>query len=363
MTIKPASATVSSQSKRGGASSDFLCVRQAQHNPEQGRRIMAKTGVVEKINNDFKDKDIVSLSQFDDKSVLKLLTITKEMAAIAKNAKPSMLLQGNIVTLLFYEPSSRTFGSFSAATKQLSGQTVEIIDPTHFSSVSKGETFDDTIRVFEAYCDAIVIRHPEKGAAAKAAKLAKFVPIINAGDGIGEHPTQALLDMYTIYEKFGSLDNLTAVFAGDMLNGRTVKSLLRGLSLFQNNTAYLLSPSELRLSREDFNDFQKSGVKLAELEKEEDIPNNADFWYWTRVQKERFKSQEVYEKVKNKFILSKKLVDQKAGVETLLMHPLPRVGEIATEVDDDKRAVYLRSQIRNGMYVRMALLALVLGKI
>lgn len=324
---------------------------------------MAISSTLEKINSDFKDKDIVSLRQFDQASLKKLFIETSKMAKIAKASMHSEILSGTIATLLFYEPSSRTFGSFAAAAKQLGGQTIDIIDPKHFSSVSKGETFEDTIRVFEAYSDVIVLRHPEKGAAENAAETAKFVPVINAGDGIGEHPTQALLDMYTIYEKFGKLGNLTAVFAGDMLNGRTVKSLLRGLSLYQNNTAYILSPSALKLSKEDFNDFQKSGVKLIEIEKEEDIPKDAHFWYWTRVQKERFGSLEDYEKVKNKFILSKKLVKERAGSDTLLMHPLPRVGEIETEVDEDKRAVYLKSQIRNGMYVRMALLALVLGKI
>ena len=318
---------------------------------------------IEKINNDFKGKDIVSLGQFDSSSIQKLFNSTTSMADIARNAKPSSLLSGNIVTLLFYEPSSRTFGSFSAATKQLGGQTVEIVNPQAFSSVSKGETFEDTIRAFEAYCDVIVLRHPEKGAAANAAKIAQFVPIINAGDGAGEHPTQALLDMYTIYEKFGRLDNLTCVFAGDMLYGRTVKSLLRGLSHFKNNTAYLLSPKELKLSREDFADFQKSSVTIIEIEDQKDIPKNAHFWYWTRTQKERFSGKEAYEQVKNRFVLTKKLIEERAGKDTIFMHPLPRVGEILSEVDKDTRAVYLRSQIRNGMYVRMALLALVLGKI
>lgn len=317
---------------------------------------------LQKIDSNFKGKDIVSLRQFDLQSLTKVFTLTPQMATIAKNAMYSSMLSGTITTLLFYEPSSRTFGSFSAATKQLGGQTIEILNPTSFSSVSKGETFEDTIRVFEAYSDVIVLRHPEKGAGEKAARIAQFVPVINAGDGIGEHPTQALLDLYTIYEKHKTLNNLTAVFAGDMRNGRTVKSLLRGLSLFKGNQAFLLSPKELQLAKEDFANFQKSGIKLIEIEKEQDLPKNAHFWYWTRVQKERFDNLSSYEMVKNRFILTKKLISERAGRETLFMHPLPRVGEIATDVDDDKRAVYLSSQIRNGMYVRMALLALVLGK-
>ncbi len=315
------------------------------------------------INGNFKNKDIISLDQFSPKDLSFLFKVTKKMKAIAVNAKPSDILKGNIVTLVFYEPSSRTFGSFAGAVKQLGGQTIEIQDPQHFSSVSKGETLEDTIRVFEAYCDAIVIRHPVVGTVKQAADAAFFVPIINAGDGIGEHPTQALLDMYTIYEKFGKLDHLTGVMAGDLLNGRTVHSLMRGLSLYKNTTLYLLSPKELQLSREELQDCTKRGLKLIEITSEKDIPKNADFWYWTRVQKERFKAMEAYEKVKNKFVVTEKLVTERAGENTIIMHPLPRVGEIETTVDQDPRAVYLRSQIRNGMYVRMALLALVLGKI
>jgi aspartate carbamoyltransferase catalytic subunit len=314
----------------------------------------------DKINGNFKNKDIISLDQFSSNDLEKLFKLTTKMKKIAVAAKPSNILAGKIITLLFYEPSSRTFGSFAAAIKQLGGQTVEIQDPYHFSSVSKGETFEDTIRVFEAYCDAIVIRHPEIGAAQRAAEAAFFVPIINAGDGIGEHPTQALLDTYTIYEKFGRLDNLKGVLAGDMINGRTIKSLIRALSLYKNNTFYLLSPKELQLPRETFNKLNDRGIKLIEIIDEKDMPKDADFWYWTRVQKERFKSVEEYEKVKNKFIVTENLVKNFARKDTIIMHPLPRVGEIEDTVDEDERAVYLRSQIRNGMYIRMALLALIL---
>jgi aspartate carbamoyltransferase catalytic subunit len=316
----------------------------------------------DKINGNFKNKDIISLDQFSSNDLNILFKLTAKMKKIAVAAQPSNILAGKIVTLLFYEPSSRTLGSFAAAIKQLGGSTVVIRDPEHFSSVSKGETFEDTVRTFEAYSDAIVLRHPHVGAAQNAADTAAFVPIINAGDGIGEHPTQALLDTYTIYEKFGRLDNLKGVLAGDMLNGRTVKSLIRALSMYKNNTFYLLSPKELQLTRDDFTKFQKNGVKLIEIFSENDMPKNADFWYWTRVQKERFKSNDEYEKVKNKFVVTEKLVKETAGKNTIIMHPLPRVGEIDAAVDKDPRAVYLGSQIRNGMYVRMALLSLILEK-
>ena len=335
--------------------------------PRQTRLVsgffMDTTIKIDSIKGKFIGKDIISLDQFSPSDIAILFKHTKKMKAIAKNARPSNILRGNLVTLIFYEPSSRTFGSFGAAIKQLGGGTIDILDPQHFSSVSKGETLEDTIRVFEAYCDAIVIRHPIIGTAARAAEIAKFIPILNAGDGNGEHPTQALLDLYTIYERFKRLDNLTAVMAGDPFNSRTIHSLIRGLSLYKKNTVYLLSPKELRLSRNDFTNFLKRGVKLIEIFNEKDMPKNADLWYWTRVQKERFKDEKAYNKVKDSFYLTTPLVKKYAGKNTILMDPLPRVGKIDMRVDDDPRALYLRTQIRNGMYIRMALIALVLGKI
>lgn len=316
-----------------------------------------------KIEGKFEGKDILSLDQFDKDSILHLFTITNKMRTIAKNARASDILKGNIATLLFYEPSSRTRASFDAAAKQLGGQTVVVENPQQFSSVSKGETFEDTIQVFESYCDAIILRHPEVGSAQRAADTAQFVPIINAGDGIGEHPTQGLLDMYTVLEHAKKLTGLVGVFGGDIKNGRTIHSLLRGLSLFPKNTIYLLSPQQLKLSREDLAQYTEKGLTIYEVDSLEKLPNDADFWYWTRVQKERFKTTAEYKKVNNKFIVTPEIFNKKAAKHTILMHPLPRVGEISPEVDSDPRAQYLRTEVRNGMYVRMALLALVLGKI
>ena len=162
----------------------------------------------------FKSQDILSLDQFDTQSLYHLFKHTKHIQIFSEKGKALHLLEGSIATLIFYEPSSRTFGSFSSAVKRLGGETLDFQNPTNTSSVAKGETLEDTIRTLEAYSDIIILRHPEKGAAKKAADAAFFVPIINAGDGVGEHPTQALLDMYTIYEKFGQLDNLTILFAG-----------------------------------------------------------------------------------------------------------------------------------------------------
>lgn len=310
--------------------------------------------------NVFHNLDILSLDQFDLPMLSLLFKETHKMAKLAQKSTPSDILKGKNITLLFYEPSSRTFGSFTSAVNRLGGATVGIQNPQQFSSVAKGETLEDTIRTFESYSNAIILRHYQAGAAQIAASIAD-IPIINAGDGVGEHPTQALLDLYTMYEHVGKLDNLTILMAGDILNGRTVHSLIKGLSLYKNNTVYLLSPSNLRLSSTDMADFTKRGIKLIEITSEKEIPKTADVWYWTRVQKERFTSLEAYEKVKHSFVVTPKLMSEYAKKDMILMHPLPRVGEIEESIDIDPRAVYLRHQMRNGMYLRMALLKLVLA--
>ncbi len=315
------------------------------------------------INNSFKGKDIVSLDQFSQADLYQLFTLTHTMKRVAVNSEPSNLLAGTITSLLFYEPSSRTFGSFAAAIKRLGGQTLDIQSPETVTSVYKGESFEDTIHVFEAYSDAIVLRHKIAGAAKQAAEAAEFVPIINAGDGNNEHPTQTLLDLYTLYEKFGRLDNLTGLLVGDLLNSRTIHSLIRGLSLFKGNTVYLLSPSRLHLTREDLRHLRGRGITIIEIASEQEIPRDCDFWYWTRVQKERFVSLEDYKGVAQEtFTVTPRLMERYASKNMILMDPLPRVGTIDPSVDRDPRAVYLHSQIRNGLYIRMALLALVLGK-
>jgi aspartate carbamoyltransferase len=310
------------------------------------------------IKGDFFLKDIVSLDQFDQKSIELLF---RQVIKIKKTPTKKLLkiLSGKIVALLFFEPSTRTFSSNSSAVKRLGGQTIEHQNPMQNSSVIKGETIEDTIKMIEQYSDAIVIRHPLVGTAKKVAKVAN-IPVINAGDGIGEHPTQALLDMFTIYEKHGHLNNINGLVVGDLLNGRTVHSLIRGLSIFSNNTLYLLSPKQLRLSKKDLEEAKKRKIKLIEIKSFEEIPADCHFWYWTRVQKERFADKREYEKLKLSFILTKKLVEERAGKNTLIMHPLPRVGEIETAVDSDPRAVYLTTEAKNGMYVRMALFSLIL---
>jgi aspartate carbamoyltransferase len=318
---------------------------------------------LETINGNFNGKDIVSFDQFSVGDLHTLFGLTDQMKHIAVNNEPSHLLEGLLVALLFFEPSSRTFSSFAAAVKRLGGQTIEMQNPEMVSSVRKGESFEDTIRVLEAYTNAIVLRHHFAGAAQEAAQAAQFVPVINAGDGHNEHPTQTLLDLYTLYERFGHLDCLTGLLAGDCLNSRTIHSLLRGLSLFKNNTVYLLSPRSLRLARDDFLAFSNRGIKIIEISDVRDIPTDCHFWYWTRLQKERFASQAEYQDIlQAAIVVTPHLLQTHAGKDMILMNPLPRVESIDPAVDMDERAVYLRSQVRNGLYTRMALLALVLGR-
>jgi aspartate carbamoyltransferase catalytic subunit len=294
---------------------------------------------------------------------LTVFHLARKMKQLVENSEPSQILAGKIVSLLFFEPSSRTFGSFASAVKRLGGQTLDIQNPEAVTSVTKGETFEDTIRVFEAYSDAIVLRHPRSGAARAAAGAAQFVPLINAGDGTNEHPTQTLLDLCTLYERFGRLDHLNGLLAGDALNSRTMHSLMRGLSLFPGNRLYILAPEQLRLTRDDYVHITSRGVELVELSNENEIPPDCDFWYWTRIQKERFSSLEEYHKLAaGKFVVTPELLTRRASRDMILMDPLPRVGTIDPAVDQDERAVYLRSQIRNGLYTRMALLALVLSR-
>jgi aspartate carbamoyltransferase catalytic subunit len=315
------------------------------------------------INGSFKGKDIVSLDQFSAEDFRVLFSLTNRMKQMVVNHEPCDLLAGYLVSLLFFEPSSRTFGSFAAAVKRLGGQTLDIQSPETVSSVAKGETFEDTIRTFEAYSDAIVLRHKIAGSAKVAAETASSIPVINAGDGNNEHPTQTLLDLYTLYEQFGRLNNLTCLIAGDPLNSRVIHSLIRGLSLFNNNTVYLLSPTQLQLTRDDFLFWSARGIRIIEITSEKDIPGDCHFWYWTRIQQERFVSLEDYQDVmKERFIVTPELLHDYASKDMILMDPLPRVGTIDPAVDADDRAQYFRSQIRNGLYTRMALLSLLLGK-
>ena len=316
---------------------------------------MKSHSVDKPIHGQFFGSSFLSLSQCNPKDLQEIFDLAQLIAQGKQLDRFSKALSGRVFALLFFEPSSRTFGSFSSAVKRLGGATVEIQDAS-VTSASKGETLEDTIRVFSRYSDGIIMRHHMPGAALRAATVSS-VPVVNAGDGIGEHPTQALLDLYTIHSHRGNLDDVKGLVVGDLYNGRTVHSLIQGLSIYKKPTIYLLAPKNLTLSKELADTFTAAGVTLRELRDVSDIPPKLDFWYWTRVQKERFANLDEYEAVKHQFILTPELAGTYAGPDTLFMHPLPRVGEIDERVDSDARAVYFE-QVQNGLYVRMALLKL-----
>jgi aspartate carbamoyltransferase len=238
------------------------------------------------------------------------------------------------------------------------GGSVIPINEVRYSSVAKGESLPDTIRTLECYADVIVLRHPEVGASALAAQYAQK-PVINAGDGVGEHPTQALLDLFTIVSELDEVDGLVVTMLGDLKYGRTVHSLARLLSLYNVRLNYV-SPDILRMPPEIIEELKEKGIPQAEYDSLEAILPETDVLYVTRVQKERFLEQDEYELVKNAFVITAETMKQ-AKERMIVMHPLPRVGEISMDVDDDPRAAYFR-QMEYGLYVRMALLAMVLGK-
>jgi aspartate carbamoyltransferase len=302
-------------------------------------------------------KDIISVKQFSREDLEYVFAVAHEMHDMVDHVGTFDLLKGKILANLFYEPSTRTSSSFTAAMERLGGSVIPI-NEVKYSSVSKGESLPDTVRTLECYADVIVIRHPEVGSAAQAAKAARK-PVINAGDGIGEHPTQALLDAFTIKEEIGHLDGLTVTLLGDLKHGRTVHSLARLLSLYKVKLNYV-APDILRMPVELIDELKTKGVEQTEYTTLEQSLPSTDVLYVTRVQKERFADEAVYESVKGAYVIDPKVM-KSARERMIVMHPLPRVGEISPEFDDDPRAAYFR-QMEYGLYVRMALLAMVLGK-
>jgi len=301
--------------------------------------------------------DILSVKQFNRNDIQYIFEVAHEMAGMVRRVGTFDLLKGKILTNLFYEPSTRTSSSFTSAMERLGGSVIPI-NEVRYSSVSKGESLPDTIRTLECYADVIVLRHPEMGSAALAAQYARK-PLINAGDGAGEHPTQALLDLFTISEELKRLDGLTITMVGDLKYGRTVHSLARLLTLFDVKINYV-SPDILRMPAEIMAEVADSDTPQAEYRDLDPVLAESDVIYVTRVQKERFENPEEYEQVKGAYVINREIMS-KAKEEMIVMHPLPRVTEISMDVDDDPRAAYFR-QMEYGLYTRMALLAMVLGK-
>lgn len=305
----------------------------------------------------FYGKDILSVKQFKREDLVYIFGVAHEMREMVARVGSFNLLKGKILANLFYEPSTRTSSSFAVAMERLGGSVVQI-NEVRYSSVFKGESLPDTVRTLESYSDVIVLRHPEVGAAALAAEYAGK-PIINAGDGVGEHPTQALLDLFTIVEELGGVDGLTVTMVGDLKFGRTVHSLARLLALYRVRLN-LVSPDTLRMPAEIIADVSEGELSPNEPDTLDQVLPETDVLYVTRVQKERFSDVNEYESVQGAYTIGPEtLVNAKERM--IVMHPFPRVGEINLALDSDPRAAYFR-QMKYGIYVRMALLAMVLGK-
>lgn len=315
--------------------------------------------------NPFKNQHYISIDQIKSPDAVHLLFERADhMREVVESHKVYEPLRGKDVAVLFYQPSTRTFTSFTAAAQRLGAYVVAIHGMETYSSVSKGETLEDTIRSIHqtTAADAIVLRHPDNHSSKVAASVSS-VPVINAGSGKLEHPTQALLDLYTIYEYLEKMAGLHVVMVGDLLYGRTVKSLAKLLALMGKKQTKItfVSPDELRMPRADVDSLKKL-VQVEENDNLKKVLKDADVVYMTRVQKEWFESAgklEEYEQLKDRFILTRHMVSTMKN-NAIVMHPLPRVGEILHEVDDDPRAKYFE-QMRSGLYTRMALLELVLS--
>jgi carbamoyl-phosphate synthase/aspartate carbamoyltransferase/dihydroorotase/carbamoyl-phosphate synthase/aspartate carbamoyltransferase len=308
--------------------------------------------------NGLTGRNIISVAQFDTARLDYIFSRAHQMREMVERVGSADLLKGYMLACLFYEPSTRTSASFIAAMERLGGSVIPITQGVQFSSVSKGESLPDTIRTLEQYSDVIVLRHPELGSAQVAADYAS-VPVINAGDGPGEHPTQALLDLFTIQDELGRINGLKIAMVGDLRYGRTVHSLTK-LLLHYDVTLRFVSPEILRMPLTIMNEVIDAGMEVRETHDVADVIEKADVLYVTRVQKERFTDLAQYEEVKNQYEITPRLMAQ-AKEKMIVMHPLPRVGEIHYAVDADPRAAYFR-QVQNGMYIRMAILAAVLGK-
>ncbi|KAI9265684.1 hypothetical protein EDC94DRAFT_692795 [Helicostylum pulchrum] len=303
----------------------------------------------------FYRKHILRSAQFDRDDLHLLFGVAHEMRNLVELYGSINLLQGRVMSTMFFEPSTRTSCSFEAAMYRLGGQVVSVSATT--SSVQKGESLADTVRTLGCYADLIVLRHPQPGSAQIAAKYSK-VPVINAGDGVGEHPTQAFLDTFTIREELGTVNGLTITMVGDLKNGRTVHSLVKILAYYQVTINYVC-PESLAMPKEVMEEVAAAGIKQNVYATLDEVIGTTDVLYMTRIQKERFDSEEDYNRVKDAYILNNDVLSR-AKSQMIVMHPLPRVNEIEPEVDFDQRAAYFR-QMRYGLFVRMALLALVMG--
>ena len=298
----------------------------------------------------FELKNIISIKDFKKSDIEYILNEAEKLEDIAKSKEISEELKGKILGLMFFEPSTRTKMSFETAMKRLSGECIGF-ENTGSSSVSKGESIADTAKMFEGYCDALVIRHELEGVSKFISDIVD-VPVINAGDGAGQHPTQTLLDLYTIKKEIGSIDNLKIALIGDLKYGRTVHSLANALTLFDNVELYFVSPDKLKMPQEILLDLDKVGMTYTEVSNISEIIDKVNVLYVTRIQKERFVDIDDYLEIKGAYIINKKMLE---GKDLIVMHPLPRIDEIDGDVDDTKYNKYF-TQAANAVPVRMAIL-------
>ncbi len=298
-------------------------------------------------------KHVLSSDQYTRKDLEEIFKLTDK---IKNNPKDyAHKLDDKIIAIMFYEPSTRTRLSFETAALKLGAKIITTENAGEFSSAAKGETIQDTVKVIAGYADAMVIRHKSDTSAEEAASVNK-IPILNAGAGKGEHPTQSLLDLYTIQNKKGTIDGIKVALLGDLKYGRTIHSLIKLLSLYENIEIYGLSKEAFALPEEYINILKAKGIEYKKCTSFDEIPKDIDVIYHTRIQAERFEG----DFGKEEFIINKEVLDTFSS-HTILMHPLPRVIEIDTDVDDDPRACYFE-QAHNGLYVRMALLLQVLDR-
>lgn len=298
-------------------------------------------------------KHLIKSQQFDRDLLTEIFNTSHQMESVFENGQ-SKLLSGKILASLFYEPSTRTRLSFESAMMRLGGRIITTENAKEFSSAAKGENIEDTVRVVQSYADAIVIRHHESGSAEKAS-LFSDIPIINAGDGAGQHPTQALTDLYTIQKELGTIDDISIAMVGDLQNGRTVRSLCYLLSKYKNIKIYFVSPDVVKM-KDDIKDYlTKYKVSFTEESNLDEVAKKVDVIYQTRIQKERFSNNpEDFEKAVGKYIIDERTLELMKK-NSIIMHPLPRLNEISNTVDSDPRAAYFR-QAKNAIYVRGAIL-------
>ncbi len=303
-------------------------------------------------------KDIISMNDMSKEEILNILKIAKKIEDTSEEEKLKFL-HGKIISTLFFEPSTRTKLSFESAALRLGAEILHF-PPLELTSLKKGESFTDTIKMVESYSDVIVVRHPYDGAARLAANTSKK-PVLNAGDGSNQHPSQTLLDLYTILKEKGTLNNISIAFVGDLKYGRTVHSLVKALTHF-NPKIYFISPEILQMPQYLLDDLDKNNIKYEILKDFRDCLNKIDVFYMTRIQRERFPDIEDYEKVKGVYVINKENIVGKCKEDMIILHPLPRVDEIATDLDDTKYALYFK-QAKNGIPVRQAMIMTVLDKV